>query len=804
MMFSCRWMLVVVLVIVGLLNMDRPARSQEAEVLPARASRRLGSTQFRHGSRILCLAYSPDGAVLAAGGGHDALRLWNARTGQVRLQLNDPWVQALAFVPSGKMLVTAGALKSVHLWNCDDGKEIARLDSHTAAVKALCLSSDGEIMATGDALGKVHLWELRSRSPVHKLAAHDDEVTALVLTPESELLISAGSDRRIHVWDLGDEYKKLRSLDGGCCVLALALSADGKHLYSAGDDGLIRRWLLPAGRLSATYEGQQASIVSLQLSRDGSTLISGAQDGSIRIWSAANGTVLRTIQGDPSDSDALALAPDGKSVAVAGLNQTIRRYDVAGGKEIEPVPGPRAPLGSLALVPAGPWVFAASVGRIYQWQAHTGKLLRDWAAGTSSSDTILAVAPDGQTLASAGATITLWDPASGARKGELPGREGDVALALRFAPDGRHLAVGRRSHQVEIWDIDRGKLLHTLPHPAPVYAIAYSPKGDIVVAGGGNKISFFDAEAGRQLKVMDSNKDGPPAHQPLVAALAFAPDGKTLAVSCYDGVIHLVDVASGKEVRACQGHVSVPYAIAFSRDGRLLASASFDRTVRLWEAFSGASVLTLAGHVGPVHGVALSLDERTLYSAAADTTVLAWDIPGFGSAAPPPLAGKDLEAAWLDLASEDTTRAYRAVWRLIAAAPEALPVLARKAYLLDPERVRQLFKDLNSENYAVRAVAMKRLHEYGRWMEGRLQASLKSPPSLEAKRRSEQLLKEMNATGALSLQQERLRMHRLMLILEQVADMQALQLFRSLAEKAPEEDLQEEARASLQRLTRRR
>jgi WD40 repeat protein len=776
------------------------------DTLPTRAVRRLGTTRLRHGSRILCLAYDPQGKFLAAGGGPDPVRLWNPATGQEVRHFPDPWVQALAFSPRGNRLATVGALKTVRVWDIDTGKEFARLDGHKAAVKALALPGEGIplFLATGDVEGTIYLWDLQARAPgVRFDLAHNDEVTALALSADGKRLVSGGTDRHIHIWDIDEDNKRLRTLEAGCGVTALAFDAPGKTFFSAGDDGLIRRWDLRTGRLLATLKGHTGTIVSLQLSKDGTTLVSGAQDGTVRLWSAADNAPLRSIERAREDGDALALAPDGKVLATAGLNNTIRFYDLTTGKEVNPTVGPHGPIASLVLTADGKHLYSTSAGRIYKWDAATGKLLRNWSLGTPAGDAVLALSPDGQTLASGGATVLLWDPSTGNPKAEVPCcKDGNMALSLRFSPDGKTLAIGLRGQQVELWNWAQPKHLLTLRHTAPVYALAYSVTGSTLAAGGGNKLSLFEVATGRTLKQFDS-REGPPGTQPLVASLVFSPDGKILAAGCYDGVIRLYDARLGKEVRQCDGHISVPFALVFARDGRTLASASFDQTVRLWEAFSGAEIASLKGHVGPVQTVALAPDDRTLYSAGADTTILTWDVPGLGNPAALPkvaLTAQELESCWLDLASEEAPRAHRAAWRLIASARESIPFMTGKVYLLDPDVVRQLFKDLNAANYTVRNEAMKRLHAYGRWMEGRLLDSLKSPQSLESKRRSEQLLKELS--GGLSLNQERLRMRRLMMILEQVADAAALDLFAKLALKAPEEELQEEAKGSLQRLAR--
>src|SRR5207244_1528238 len=84
----------------------------------------------------------------------------------------------------------------------------------------------------------------------------------------------------------------------------------------------------------------------------------------------------------------------------------------------------------------------------------------------------------------------------------------------------------------------------------------------------------------------------------------------------------------GKELRILEGHLSAVYALAFAPDGRTLASGSFDRTVRLWETASGQQITAWPGHLGSVSGVAFSADGRVAVSGSADTSVLAWDVTG--------------------------------------------------------------------------------------------------------------------------------------------------------------------------------
>lgn len=773
--------------------------------LPARALQRFGTARWRHGSRIQCLAFAPTGPLIAAGGGHDPIRLWDRDSGREVRQCNEPWIQALAFSTRGTVLFSGGLLKTIRMWDVADGKEFAQLTGHQAAITALAVSPDGSMLASGSEDGTVILWEIIHRKIMTQFKGHTDKITSLAFSPDrdSTHLVSGSIDRTLRVWHV-DQQKMIHQLDAGCAAAAVAF-VDDTTLASAGDDNHIRLWNAVEGKPLHVLKGHGGAVVKLQATRDGKHLISSGADSTLRIWSVADRKELVAVPRDAGDGEALAVSKDGQTIACGGANNTMRVFDLKSGKERLAGPGIQAGLTQLALAPDGKsMATVTSTGTITIWDRQTSKPLAAWES-KHQGDAVLAYTSDGSLLVSASKNdpLRFWNPQTGKEAFQFPGKPGNEVLALAAAPRGSLIAAGYRSGEVDVWDWQQKKIVQQpkLAISGGAHAVAFSTDGAILAMGGLGKVALWDVGGGKEIRVLDIKEETKPNRTPTVASLAFASDGKTLAVGCYDGVIRLFDHLQGKEIRSLEGHASVIFALAFSGDGAILASASFDKTVRLWETFSGLTVASLAGHQGPVHGVALTRDGRTAFSASSDTSVLAWDVTGQAHEGAAPVQFKDMAAAWLDLASMDTSAGHRAMWTLAADGETSVPFLGKQLYLIDPKRIDQMFKDLGATSFNVRKNATVELERYGRWMEGRFREALVKPPDLEVQRRIEQMLSKL--TGGLSLEQERIRVRRVMLILEQVDSPAARQVLQSLVEGAPEVELQAEARISLERLAKR-
>ncbi len=113
-------------------------------------------------------------------------------------------------------------------------------------------------------------------------------------------------------------------------------------------------------------------------------------------------------------------------------------------------------------------------------------------------------------------------------------------------------------------------------------------------------------------------------HTRAVTALAFSPDGETLASAAEDQTVRLWRPAEGMQRARPAGHNGPVRCLAFSPDGRFIASGSDDLSIRIWDAATGALVRILTGHEGPVTNLAFSENGDRLLSAG--DSVRLWDL----------------------------------------------------------------------------------------------------------------------------------------------------------------------------------
>ncbi|WP_158624977.1 outer membrane protein assembly factor BamB family protein [Corallococcus terminator] len=153
-----------------------------------------------------------------------------------------------------------------------------------------------------------------------------------------------------------------------------------------------------------------------------------------------------------------------------------------------------------------------------------------------------------------------------------------------------------------------------------VFSVAVSPDGRILASGSADQmVHLWEVATGRELRILKG-------HTAQISSIAFSPDGRTLVSSGLDMTLRLWDVATGRELRRLGENRELILSVAFSPNGATVASGGMTQTVRLWNVTTGIEQQRMEGHLGFVRSVAFSPDGRELASGGDDKTVRLWNV----------------------------------------------------------------------------------------------------------------------------------------------------------------------------------
>jgi WD40 repeat protein/serine/threonine protein kinase len=237
----------------------------------------------------------------------------------------------------------------------------------------------------------------------------------------------------------------------------------------------------------------------------------------------------------------------------------------------------------------------------------------------------IAFSHDGRRLATAAGdqAARLWDISTGSLLAPPLGHDEPIP-AVAFHPDGSSIATACADGSIRRWDAvtgaPAGQLLH---HAGPVAVLGFSLDGSRLAAGGPGGFSLWDTRSGLRVPSPDGQE-----HTLAILAIAFAPDGTTLAVACADGTVRLLNATTGRPLGEPLAHGSAVPVLAFGPGGQWLLTGCRDGHARLWDLPRRLLAVTLP-HEGEVRCVAFRPADGSVGDALAtagdDGTARLWD-----------------------------------------------------------------------------------------------------------------------------------------------------------------------------------
>ena len=362
-----------------------------------------------------------------------------------------------------------------------------------------------------------------------------------------------------------------------------------------------------SGGCLRTMKGHTCPVTSVAISKDGTHIVSGSRDKTLRVWDRTSGEAIMMI-GTP-------------------LHEDIERYKhKQSGVQLN---GHKKAVLSLAISPDGKSIASASANMtVCVWDIETGIAKFKPLKVHGARVLCVAFSPNGKFCVSGSVnrTALVWDSTTGAIIGGPFEEHSSSVLSIAISPDSSRVASGGGfpDNGVHVWCVENpsasSQHIHLEGHEEGVKSVAFSPDGKWLASGGGKDktVRVWQLQSGGCIVLS--------GHTNAVTSVAYSPDGKCIASGSVDMSVRLWDSLTGSCSSILEGHSGVIQSIAFTPDGMSLVSASDDRTMRVWDTVTGMSIAgSHERHDAVVKTITISPDGKLIVSGSADTTLRIWD-----------------------------------------------------------------------------------------------------------------------------------------------------------------------------------
>jgi WD40 repeat protein len=467
--------------------------------------------------RSLALAAAPDGKLLAAGAGFDAVLL-DAGTGEAMGKpiAHRNHVTALAFDATGTKLLSGSADYTARVSLCPSGEPALAVVPHHNTVAACAWSPDGRTFATalwGDP--SVRIWKHR------RLQTGDFAVPA----GSGNSLVKFSRDGKYFFASQTDTVRDRRALQVHDASTGERV---GKRLEAAGlisDATFVPGTALAVLAGSDSWTGVKPDVRGQDLS----------QPGIVEFLNHDSGIAIFAPVKTPSNPVAVEASPDGRTIVVLCHLGQVLLFDASTGKlraeqqafKSKPADHGYVIRDRVRFAPDGQRFVIWGCGpRVEMREAVTGALLFELVHQTNFIHDVR-FAPNGSRFAtcSSDMTVRLWSSATGEAVGTPLPHSGWVFTA-QFTRDGRRLLTASQDRQAHLWDVDTGRaILTTVAQSDEVYAVCFTADEELFFIGTRDgRVSAWDARLGSMV--------APTRKVPsMVYQLALTPNGTHVMVA---------------------------------------------------------------------------------------------------------------------------------------------------------------------------------------------------------------------------------------------------------------------------------
>lgn len=455
------------------------------------------------------LAFSPDGSILAVGGGFERglLELWDLET--MHCSIHEAHQNAIWAIE----------------W-------LTR--RHPTGAETKPASRDDWMIVTGSHDRTIALWAWRAMSSAAKI---DKSWTCVGISPDERIRSTFQMSDRVRSAPLA-----VRSV--GDAVMSIAVSPDQTRIVTSGVDRVALIWSVPTMLAPDLTKGTEIRDLhgnvyhASAFTPDGHFFATGSQDGWVRLWNRESKKVGEPVSfGSRCPVQALRFSPDGRMLLIGLANgDAVCCFYDEDYREIDRVIiSGRDPVTAVEFHPSGSGEFAFAIadasGRIRVFRNPQDQQPLDLHGCHKDKVRCLSFSTNASVLASGSndQSAVIWDLTTGESVMHLKKAHNGRIKSCAFSPDGQWLATGGQFH-VKIWNTATWQIAHVFAaHADEVWTLRWSPCGRLLASGGKDRsLVLWRIMAG------DSQDDRQVAHLPCagaVLAVWFSQDFREMLVT---------------------------------------------------------------------------------------------------------------------------------------------------------------------------------------------------------------------------------------------------------------------------------
>ncbi|MCB9451168.1 MAG: protein kinase [Anaerolineaceae bacterium] len=470
---------------------------------------------FQEGTAaLLSAAFSPDDRYIVSVGQENAIRIWDAETGEIVQTLKHPgdddiWLFRAVFLADSERILSGGTDGIMYLWDWRTGDILQTYpqgEDEPRHVQDITLNAEETLVATGDDRGRLYIWDVATGRLEYTYLGHKQRIRNLEFSPDGKTILTGSNDGTAVLLDVyGAGVADIIALDIPSDP-SVALSPKGNTIAigttEAGNGAIQIRDSL-TGVLSYTF-GQQPSFVNvLAYSPDGKIIVSGdsteaVDAGYAYVWNSTTGELIAVLDEHSLGIGDIAFSPDGKRAAISETQGArILIWDTQTWEVVLHIDEPNDWVGAVAFSPDGSKLYAGSRdGTISVWDSETGDSRGNLAESLGYISSLTLNRDGSRLIAAASTDAIVFDTNTGELVHTLTYHAPFLVVDATYSPDERYILTSSTDHTLILWDAQTGEPIHRLVgHTDQVWAGYFSEDGQTITSISTYEIIHWDLKS---------------------------------------------------------------------------------------------------------------------------------------------------------------------------------------------------------------------------------------------------------------------------------------------------------------------